>query len=117
MRFLRDLEIRGLINQKTPDITDLRLQETRSPLYVGFDPSAASLHAGSLIPLLSMDRYRRQGGQVIMLFGGATGLIGDPSGKDEERQLESEDTVRERVKSLQDQASDFFQRTDGPQPI
>ncbi|MBF0559196.1 MAG: tyrosine--tRNA ligase [Nitrospirae bacterium] len=117
MRFLRDLEIRGLINQKTPDITDLRLQETRSPLYVGFDPSAPSLHAGSLIPLLSMDRYRRQGGQVITLFGGATGLIGDPSGKDEERQLESEETVRERVNSLQNQVREFFQRTDGPQPI
>lgn len=117
MHFIEDIETRGLINQKTPELSDRRIIETQSPLYIGFDPSAGSLHAGSLIPLLSMDRFRRQGGQVIMLFGGATGLIGDPSGKDEERTLDSEETIRDRVDSLQYQARDFFQRTDGPQPI
>lgn len=115
--FLKDLEARSLLNQKTPDLTDKRIEDIRSPLYVGFDPSADSLHAGSLIPLLSMDRYRRRGMKVIMLFGGATGLIGDPSGKDEERTLESEETILQRVESLQCQAGAFFGRTDGPQPI
>jgi len=115
--FVSDLHERGLVYQATPELSDEKLSSSKSPLYIGYDPSAASLHAGSLIPLLGMDRYRRQGGQIIMLFGGATGLIGDPSGKDEERTLEREETIVARIDELKKQASEFFGRTEGPEPI
>ncbi len=91
--FLADMEARGLLNQKTPELTDAYITEHRPAMYVGFDPSAPSLHAGNLMPLLGMDRYRQRGGQVVVLLGGATGLIGDPSGKDAERNLQTEDVV------------------------
>jgi tyrosyl-tRNA synthetase len=73
--FLADLEARGLLHQKTAELTDSVLETQRPPLYVGFDPSAPSLHAGNLMPLLGMDRYRQRGGQIIVLLGGATGMI------------------------------------------
>lgn len=113
INFIGNLQNRGLVHQHTPDLSDEFLAKTQCPAYVGFDPSAASLHAGSLMPLLAMDRYRREGLPVIMVFGGATGLIGDPSGKDQERTLESEELIRERVELLQKQAGKFFGRTDG----
>ncbi|XBQ16426.1 MAG: tyrosine--tRNA ligase [Oceanicaulis sp.] len=115
--FLEDLEARGLLNQKTPELTDDLIEKDRPPLYVGFDPSAASLHAGNLIPLLGMDRYRRRGGQVIVLLGGATGLIGDPSGKDTERSLQAEATVQANIDSQRRQFEALFAATDGPAPI
>ncbi|MFP4518446.1 MAG: tyrosine--tRNA ligase [Oceanicaulis sp.] len=115
--FLEELEARGLLNQKTPELTDAVIKAERPPLYVGFDPSAASLHAGNLIPLLGMDRYRRRGGQVIVLLGGATGMIGDPSGKDSERSLQQEEAVRANIESQRKQFEALFAATDGPAPI
>lgn len=116
--FLADLEARGLLNQKTAEVVEPDFARRPAPaLYIGYDPSAGSLHAGSLIPLLTMDRFRRRGGQIIVLLGGATGLIGDPSGKDQERTLESGNIVRERIAKLHTQLSRFFARTEGPAPI
>ena len=115
--FLADLDARGLLNQKTPELTDALIEKDRPALYVGFDPSAASLHAGNLIPLLGMDRYRRRGGQIIVLVGGATGMIGDPSGKDAERNLQTQDTVEANIASQRQQMENLFARTDGPEPI
>jgi tyrosyl-tRNA synthetase len=115
--FLADLEARGLLHQKTPDLTDAFIAAERPPLYVGFDPSAPSLHAGNLIPLLGMDRYRRRGGQVIVLLGGATGMIGDPSGKDAERNLQAEEAVLANIASQKAQFEALFAATDGPAPI
>ena len=115
--FLADLESRGLVSQKTVELTDQLLSKSPPPLYVGYDPSAGSLHAGSLIPLLGMDRYKRRGGQIIVLLGGATGLIGDPSGKDRERTLETHEVIDRRIGRLKRQTSDFFARTEGPDPI
>lgn len=115
--FLADLESRGLVSQKTVELTDQFLSKSPPPLYVGYDPSAGSLHAGSLIPLLGMDRYKRRGGQIIVLLGGATGLIGDPSGKDRERTLETHDVIVRRIGRLKRQVSEFFGRTEGPEPI
>lgn len=114
--FLQDLEQRGLLRDKTVGMEepDFKLRPT---LYVGYDPTATSLHAGSLIPLLAMDRFRRRGGQVIVLLGGATGLIGDPSGKEQERALQSHEVVQARVEALRKQVSAFFERTEGPTPI
>jgi len=115
--FLADLEARGLINQKTPELTDDLIDKERPPIYVGTDPSAPNLHAGNMIPLLGLDRYRRRGGQIILLLGGATGLIGDPSGKDQERSLQTEETVLANIESQRQQMDAFFARTDGPDPI
>ncbi|WP_199200586.1 tyrosine--tRNA ligase [Alkalicaulis satelles] len=115
--FLADLQARGLVHQTTPELTDALIAAEKPPLYVGFDPSAPSLHAGNLIPLLGMDRYRQRGGQVIVLLGGATGLIGDPSGKDAERNLQAEADVLANIESQKAQFETMFARTDGPAPI
>ena len=115
--FLEDLTARGLLYAATPELTDAVIEAERPPLYVGFDPSAPSLHAGNLIPLLGMDRYRRRGGQVIVLLGGATGMIGDPSGKDTERSLQREEAIRDNIESQRQQFEALFAATDGPAPI
>ena len=115
--FLADMEARGLLNQKTPELTDAYITEHRPAMYVGFDPSAPSLHAGNLMPLLGMDRYRQRGGQVVVLLGGATGLIGDPSGKDAERNLQTEDVVEANIEGQRKQFERLFALTDGPEPI
>lgn len=115
--FLEELEARGLLNQKTPELTDDLIERDRPPLYVGVDPSGPSLHAGHLIPLLGTDRYRRRGGQIIILKGGATGMIGDPSGKDTERSLQQEEAVRANIESQRKQFEGLFAATDGPAPI
>lgn len=115
--FLADLQARGLLHQTTAELTDAVIEKERPPLYVGFDPSAPSLHAGNLVPLLGMDRYRRRGGQIIVLLGGATGLIGDPSGKDTERSLQAEETIQDNIASQRAQFEALFARTEGPDPI
>jgi tyrosyl-tRNA synthetase len=115
--FLAELEARGLLHQKTPELTDAVIAAERPPLYVGVDPSGPSLHAGHLIPLLGTDRYRRRGGQIIILQGGATGMIGDPSGKDAERNLQAEEAVRSNIESQRKQFEALFAATDGPAPI
>lgn len=115
--FLADLEARGLLHQQTAELSDAVIEKERPPLYVGFDPSAPSLHAGNLVPLLGMDRYRRRGGQIIVLLGGATGLIGDPSGKDTERSLQAEETVEANIASQRAQFEALFAATEGPAPI
>ena len=115
--FLADMEARGLLNQKTPELTDAYINEHRPAMYVGFDPSAPSLHAGNLMPLLGMDRYRQRGGQIVVLLGGATGLIGDPSGKDAERNLQTEDVVLANIEGQRKQFERLFAMTDGPEPI
>ena len=114
--FLEDLEWRGLLKQRTAELVEPDFK-SRPVLYVGYDPSAGSLHAGSLIPILTMDRFRRRGGQILVLLGGATGMIGDPSGKDQERVLEDEFVVEERIEQLRAQLRGIFTRTDGPEPI
>ncbi len=115
--FLADLEARDLIHQKTPDMTDALIAKDMPPIYVGTDPSAPNLHAGNMIPLLGLDRYRRRGGQIILLLGGATGMIGDPSGKDAERDLQAAEAVEANIASQRKQMEAFFARTDGPDPI
>lgn len=82
MDLLQELEWRGLINQAT-DMEGLRqlLNEGKVTLYCGFDPTADSLHIGSLLPILTLRRFQLAGHRPIALVGGATGLIGDPSGK------------------------------------
>ncbi|MCO6011339.1 tyrosine--tRNA ligase [Actinoallomurus purpureus] len=109
---LDDLAWRGLITQST-DLDDLRAMLASGPvtLYCGFDPTAPSLHVGSLMQLLTLRRFQQAGHRTIGLVGGATGLIGDPSGKSAERTLNSEEVVAGWVEQIRKQVSRFLDLT------
>lgn len=105
---LNDLRRRGLVAQMTgEDQLEAYLAEPRT-LYCGFDPTADSLHIGSLVPLLTLRRFQLAGHKPIALVGGATGLIGDPSFKAQERQLNTADVVAGWVEKLRAQVSRFI---------
>src|SRR6266849_10554123 len=108
MNVFHELQWRGLIHQATSDDLAGVLDKDKLPMYIGFDPTATSLHAGSLVPLMTLRHFRRAGHQVIVLIGGATGLIGDPSGKSEERNLETIDTVDVRGQAMRRQIEGFL---------
>ena len=93
MDFINEMEWRGMIHDSTPDIKEL-LQEGVHAAYVGFDPTATSLHIGNLVPIMLLVHYQRCGQKPIALIGGATGLIGDPSGKSSERNLLSLEEIQ-----------------------
>ena len=99
---LDDLRARGLIHQIADheDAPLARLLETPQSVYVGFDPTAPSLHVGHLIPLLGLRRFQQAGHRAIALAGGATGMVGDPSGRSDERNLVSEEELRANVESI-----------------
>ncbi|TAG84492.1 MAG: tyrosine--tRNA ligase [Betaproteobacteria bacterium] len=105
---LDELKWRGLIHQST-DETELRnhLNESRT-LYCGFDPSASSLHVGNLVALMTLRRFQRFGHKPLALVGGATGMIGDPSGKSEERNLLSKEQLAENVAGIKKQVERFL---------
>lgn len=84
------------------------LVEDSRAVYAGFDPTASSLHIGSMVPLLALKRFQMAGHKPIALIGGATGMIGDPSFKESERQLNSTDTISEWVEQLKPQLSQFL---------
>ncbi len=107
-QLLDDLIWRGLVAQST-DVEALAkdLSEGGLRLYCGFDPTAASLHVGNLVPLLTLRRFQLAGHRPIALVGGATGLIGDPSGRASERSLNSDDVVADWVERIRAQVSSF----------
>ena len=96
-----DLLARGLIQDHT-DLDALRERLARGPmaLYVGFDPSADSLHVGNLVPLLLLRRFQLAGHVPIALAGGATGMVGDPGGRSEERNLLDSETLDHNTKAI-----------------
>lgn len=103
-----DLEARGLVNQLAGgDELVAHLSGQARTVYCGFDPTADSLHIGSLVPLLALRRFQLAGHKPIALVGGATGLIGDPSFKAEERKLNTPDVVAGWVERLKDQVSRY----------
>jgi len=103
---LNDLRARGLVNQIAGEELEQHLEQPRT-LYCGFDPTADSLHIGSLVPLLTLKRFQMAGHKPIVLVGGATGLIGDPSFKLEERKLNTPEIVNAWVNKLCTQVSRF----------
>ncbi|MCU9614228.1 tyrosine--tRNA ligase [Caldibacillus lycopersici] len=120
MNLLKDLEFRGLINQMTDaEGLDKLLNEEKVKLYCGFDPTADSLHIGSLLPILTLRRFQMAGHHPIALVGGATGLIGDPSGKKAERTLNSKDIVVHWSERIKEQLSRFldFDNSENPAMI
>lgn len=109
MDILHDLEFRGLIHQMTDrESLNKQLNEGMIALYCGFDPTADSLHIGSLLVILCLRRFQQAGHQPIALVGGGTGLIGDPSGKANERTLNEKETVVQWSDSIKRQLSRFL---------
>ena len=104
---LADLEKRGLIAQRTAESDLDEHLETSRTLYCGFDPTADSLHIGNLVPLLMLKRFQLAGHKPIVLVGGSTGLIGDPSFKADERKLNGSEIVRQWCDSLKLQMGRF----------
>lgn len=108
MNLLEDLRWRGLLAQSTDEAALLESLKKPITLYVGFDPTAPSLHVGNLVVLLVLRRFQLAGHTPIALVGGATGLVGDPSGKNEERTLNSTETVEGWVNRIRTQVSAFL---------
>lgn len=112
---LDELTWRGLIHQSTDEAALREHLSAPRSVYAGFDPTAPSLHCGSLLPLMMLRRFQKAGHRPIALVGGATGMIGDPSGKSEERVLLSEDSLQENVEGMKSQMQRFLD-FDGQQP-
>jgi tyrosyl-tRNA synthetase len=114
---LRDLYARDLVADiSAVEDLDAHLASGRRTAYIGFDPTADSLHVGSLLPLLALRRLQIAGHRPIVLIGGGTGLIGDPSGKTGERQLNPEEVVGAWAQRLKRQAERFVDFDAGPSP-
>jgi tyrosyl-tRNA synthetase len=105
---LADLKVRGLIAQMTSEESLAEMLNEPQVVYCGFDPTADSLHIGSLVPLLTLKRFQQAGHTPIVLVGGATGLIGDPSFKSQERQLNTPDVVASWVSKIKAQTSQLI---------
>lgn len=106
---IAELSWRGLVHQATDEAgLGERLRAGSRTLYAGFDPTADSLHVGHLMALMILRRFQRAGHRPIALVGGATGMIGDPSGKSEERNLLSVDTLRANVAAIERQMRQFL---------
>lgn len=113
---IEDLKARGLVNQTTADKELIEhLESGCRTLYCGFDPTADSLHIGSLVPLLVLKRFQEAGHKPMALVGGATGLIGDPSFKAQERKLNTSEVVSGWVDKLKVQVSQFIEFDAGEQ--
>lgn len=107
MSIFDELSWRGLVYGATEGV-EKHLAENRVTLYIGFDPTASSLHVGSLLQILNLARMQRHGHTPIALVGGGTGMIGDPSGKSHERQLLTDEQVAENLAGLREQLGRFL---------
>ncbi len=105
---LEELRWRGFLEAATSDDLDAYLNEARRTIYVGFDPTADSLHLGSLIPVMGLAHVQRHGHRPLVLVGGGTGLIGDPSGKATERTLIIKELAEQNAAAIRVQLSRFF---------
>lgn len=110
--FVEELKWRGMIHDVMPG-TEEHLNEAMRAAYVGFDPTADSLHIGNLVPIMLLAHYQRCGHKPVALVGGATGMIGDPSGKSNERNLLDEETLRHNQECVRQQLSQFLDFTSG----
>ncbi|WP_299339118.1 tyrosine--tRNA ligase [uncultured Psychroserpens sp.] len=105
--FVEELKWRGMVHDTMPGAED-HLMETMRSAYVGFDPTADSLHIGNLVPIMLLAHYQRCGHKPYALVGGATGMIGDPSGKSSERNLLDEKTLRHNQEAIKKQLAHFL---------
>lgn len=105
LNWIEDFRRRGMLYQASEGLESVAGQLTG---YIGFDPTAASLHVGSLLPVMALARFQRHGHRPIAVMGGGTGLIGDPSGKSEERQLLSAEQIETNLAGLRRQLEPFL---------
>ncbi|RLD25476.1 MAG: tyrosine--tRNA ligase, partial [Bacteroidetes bacterium] len=110
--FVEELQWRGMVHDVMPD-TETHLLEKMRAAYIGFDPTADSLHIGSLVPIMLLAFFQRSGHKPVALIGGATGMIGDPSGKSSERNLLDEKTLRYNQECVRQQLSKFLDFSSG----
>ncbi|MHC5054563.1 MAG: tyrosine--tRNA ligase [Planctomycetota bacterium] len=103
------LEKRGLVAQASSDQLAEKLASERLTLYIGFDPTSDSLHIGSLLPLMCAAHLQRAGHRVILVVGGATGMIGDPSGRSDERALQTPEEIERNVEGIRGQIARFVE--------
>ncbi len=107
MQLIEELRWRGMIQDLMPG-TEEQLKKEMTSAYIGFDPTADSLHIGSLVPILLLVHLQKAGHKPIALVGGATGMVGDPSGKSEERNLLSEDILRHNQEGVKKQLMQYL---------
>jgi len=105
--FIEELTWRGMVHDTMPGVEE-HLAESMRNAYIGFDPTADSLHIGNLVPIMLLAHYQRCGHKPVALVGGATGMIGDPSGKSSERNLLDEKTLRHNQDAIKNQLSHFL---------
>ena len=110
---LDELEWRGILHATTPGLAARLATGQPISAYIGFDPSAPSLHIGSLVPIFGLLRLQRRGGRPVAVVGGGTGMIGDPSGRSSERNLLDRDTLEANVVALRGQLERFLDFTPG----
>lgn len=107
INLIAELQWRGMIQDIMPGTEEWLMKEKVSG-YIGFDPTSDSLHIGSLVPILLLVHLQRAGHRPVALVGGATGMVGDPSGKSEERNLLSEEVLQQNVEGVRNQLSKFL---------
>src|SRR5438477_6191162 len=112
----KEFEWRGQVANATEGSRELVARE-KVTAYIGFDPTAASLHVGTLVPIVALNRLQRFGHSPIAVVGGGTGLIGDPSGKTVERQLLSAEEVQTNVNGVRAQLSKLLETAPDGRPI
>jgi len=112
MNLIQELHWRGLIQDITPG-TEEQLNKEMTSGYIGFDPTAESLHIGSLVPILILVHMQKSGHKPFALIGGATGMIGDPTGKSQERNLLSEEELKKNQEGVKNQLMKFLDFTPG----
>lgn len=107
MNFVAELTWRGMIHDIMPG-TEEQLEKEMTAAYVGFDPTADSLHIGNLVSIMMLKHLQKAGHKPIALVGGATGMVGDPSGKSEERKFLSEETLQQNLEGVRNQLAQFL---------
>lgn len=113
MNFVKELQWRGMVQDMMPG-TEEQLEKEMTTAYIGFDPTADSLHIGNMVPIMLLTHFQRSGHKPIALVGGATGMIGDPSGKSEERQFLDEESIRHNLECQKKQLQKFLDFGDIP---
>ncbi len=113
MNFIEELRWRGMIHDIMPG-TEEQLNKEITSGYIGFDPTADSLHIGNLVPILLLVHFQKSGHKPIALVGGATGMVGDPSGKSEERKFLDEETLKHNLACQRKQLEKFLDFSPGP---
>ncbi len=107
MNFIEELDWRGMLHQMMPGTAE-QLDKEMTSAYIGFDPTAKSLHIGNLATIMLLVHLQRAGHKPYALVGGATGMVGDPSGKSAERQFLDENTLKENQEGIRKQLEKFL---------